>query len=36
MASFVAFSGPVMAVECEHTNERGVIECGKKNNVFLS
>ena len=36
VASFMALSGPAMAVECEHTNERGVIECGKKNNVFLS
>ena len=36
VASFMSFSGPVMAVECEHTGERGVIECGKKNNVFLS
>ena len=35
-ASFMALSGPAMAVECEHTNERGVIECGKKDNVFLS
>ena len=36
VASFMALSGPAMAVECEHTNERGVIECGKKDNVFLS
>jgi hypothetical protein len=36
VASFMALSGPAMAVECEHTNERGVIECGKKNNIFLS
>ena len=36
MASFIAFSGPAMAVECEPTNERGVIECGKYDNVFLS
>ena len=36
VASFAAFSGPAMAVECEHTNERGVIECGKNDNVFLS
>ena len=35
MASFIAFSGPAMAVECDHTNERGVIECGKNDNVFL-
>src|SRR5215212_4146268 len=28
-ASFMAFSGLAMAVECEHTGERGVIECGK-------
>ncbi len=35
-ASFMAFAGPAMAVECEHTNERGVIECGKNDNVFLS
>jgi hypothetical protein len=35
-ASFMALSGPAMAVECNHTNERGVIECGKKDNVFLS
>ncbi len=34
-ASFMAFSGPAMAVECDHTNERGVIECGKNDNVFL-
>ena len=34
-ASFMAFSGPAMAVECEHTNERGVIECGKNDNVFV-
>ena len=36
VASFTAFSGPAMAVECEHTDERGVIECGKNDNVFLS
>ena len=36
VAAFMAFSGPVMAVECEHTDERGVIECGKNDNVFLS
>ena len=36
MASSMAFSGPAMAVECEHTNDPGVIECGKNDNVFLS
>ena len=36
VASFMALSGPAMAVECDHTGEPGVIECGKKNNVFLS
>ncbi len=36
VASFMAFTGPVMAVECEHTDERGVIECGRNDNVFLS
>ncbi len=36
VASFMAFAGPAMAVECEHTNKRGVIECGKHDNVFLS
>jgi hypothetical protein len=36
VASFMALSVPAMAVECEHTNERGVIECGKKDNIFLS
>ena len=32
----MALSGPAMAVECDHTGEPGVIECGKKNNIFLS
>ena len=36
VASFAAFSGPAMAVECEHTNDPGVIECGRNDNVFLS
>ena len=36
VASFMAFSGPAMAVECEHTNDPGVIECGRNDNVFLS
>ena len=36
VASFMAFTGPVMAVECEHTDEPGVIECGRNDNVFLS
>ena len=34
-ASFMAFSGPAMAVECEHTLHSGVIECGKNDNVFV-
>ena len=36
VTSLMALSGPAMAVECDHTGEPGVIECGKKNNVFLS
>ena len=32
----MTLSDPAMAVECDHTGEPGVIECGKKNNVFLS
>jgi len=35
VASFMAFAGPAMAVECDHVDP-GVLECGKHDNVFLS
>ena len=35
VASFIAFAGPAMAVECDHVDP-GVLECGKHDNVFLS
>jgi hypothetical protein len=36
VAAFMAFAGPAMAVDCTHTNQAGVIECGKHDNRFLS
>jgi hypothetical protein len=35
VASFMAFAGPAMAVQCDHLR-RGVIECGKNDNLFFS
>jgi hypothetical protein len=35
LASFAAFSGPAMAVECDRVDP-GVLECGEHDNVFLS
>ena len=35
VAAFMAFAGPAMAVECDHV-ARGVLECGKHDNVYLS
>jgi hypothetical protein len=36
VSAFLAFAGPAMAVDCTHTNQAGVIECGKHDNRFLS